>query len=445
MWPVVDASDTMPHMKASSPSSRRGPLRVRFPFFYGWVILPVASLAMFISGPGQTFSFSVFVDPIREEMGWSQTMIASLYTAGSLTASAGLLVVGRLLDRFGARVMLTAVGLAFGLGALWMSRVNSQLDLYLGFTLMRLLGQGSLTLISTTVVAIWFIRLRGRIMAINSLGAVISQAVFPLLILLLISHFDWRTTWVVLALIIWAMTVLPAIVLVRRSPESIGLLPDGEVGDVPTKATDGAPQRSGEINLSLRDAMRTRAFWLLLFAGSSQALISTALIFNNESLITSKGLDAGVAASIFTVMAPTALVGTFLAGFLLDKYPNRYVLAVAQVLLVAPMLWSFYMAEAWQALVYGGMLGLSGGFFITTTYVIWPNYYGRSELGSIRGVATTAMVAFAALGPMPFAFLFDRYESYTMAMWLFMILPVLCMFAALAAIPPARRGGSHTA
>ena len=408
--------------------------------------MPVASLAMFSSGPGQTFSFSVFVDPIREEMGWSQTMIASLYTAGSLTASAGLLVVGRLLDRFGARVMLTAVGLAFGLGALWMSRVNSLVDLYLGFTLMRLLGQGSLTLISTTVVAIWFIRLRGRIMAINSLGAVISQAVFPLLIILLISHLDWRTTWVVLALIIWTMTVLPAIVLVRRSPESIGVLPDGETRDVPVEATDSALQHPGEVNLSLKEAMKTRAFWLLLFASSSQALISTALVFNNESLITSKGLEAGVAASIFTVMAPAALVGTFLAGFLLDKYPNRYVLAMAQGLLVAPMLWSFLIAQTWQALIYGGMLGLSGGFFLTSAYVIWPNYYGRSEIGSIRGVATTAMVAFAALGPMPFALLFDRYESYTTAMWLFMILPVLCTFAALAAIPPAgRRGSSHPA
>ena len=416
MWPVVGASDTIPHMKASNPPSRRGPIPARFPFFYGWVILPVASLAMFISGPGQTYSFSVFVDPIREEMGWSQTMIASLYTAGSLTASAGLLVVGRLLDRFGARVVLTAVGLTFGLGALWMSRVNSQGDLYLGFTVMRLLGQGSLTLISTTVVAIWFIRLRGRVMAINSLGAVISQAVFPPLIFLLISHVGWRSTWVVLALFIWVMTVLPAIVLVRRSPESIGLLPDGEAGDVPAEAADGAPQHPGEVNLSLREAMMTRSFWLLLFAGSSQSLIGTALVFNNDSLITSKGLDAGVAASIFTAMAPTALAGTFLSGFLLDRYPNRYVLALAQGLLVVPMLWSFLIAQAWQALIYGGMLGLAGGFFITTTSVIWPNYYGRSEIGSIRGVATTAMVAFAALGPMPFAFLFDRYGSYATAM-----------------------------
>ncbi|MFC1935589.1 MFS transporter [Chloroflexota bacterium] len=240
LWSAL--SDTIPFMKASSPPSTRGPMRAHYPFFYGWVILSVASLAMFISGPGQTYSFSVFVNPIREEMGWSQTMIASLYTAGSLTASAGLLVVGRLLDRFGARVVLTAVGLAFGLGALWMSRINSQGDLYLGFTIMRLLGQGSLTLISTMVVAIWFIRLRGRVMAINSLGAVISQAVFPPLIFLLISHVDWRSTWIVLALLIWAMTVLPAIVLVRRSPESIGLLPDGEGVDVPAEATDGAPQ-----------------------------------------------------------------------------------------------------------------------------------------------------------------------------------------------------------
>ncbi len=101
----------------------------RLPFFYGWVILPTAALALFVSGPGQTFAVSMFVDPLIDEFGWSRTSVSGLYTAGSLSAAGAMLGVGWLLDRFGARVMLAGVGLLMGVATLWMSTVSSQLEL----------------------------------------------------------------------------------------------------------------------------------------------------------------------------------------------------------------------------------------------------------------------------------------------------------------------------
>ena len=413
----------------------------RIPFFYGWMILPVASLAMFISGPGQTFSFSVFVEPMRTELGLSQTAVAGLYTAGSLTAAASMVLVGRLLDWLGARAMLVGVGACFGLAALWMSTVDNKAELYIGCTLMRLLGQGALTLVPTTLVALWFIRMRGRVMAINSLGSAVGQAAFPPLIFLLINELGWRDAWVALTFMIWGAIILPSLLVIRRTPESIGLRPDGvQIGDGSRYASDSAsiPRES---NFSLKQALRTRAFWLLLIAGSSQSLIGTALVFNNESFITSRGLTTEVAASIFIAMAPMVLVGNFAAGFLSDRYPNRYLLAAAQLLIAVPMLWSFLITAPWRALVYGGMLGLGGGFSMTINAVIWPNYYGRGQIGSIRGMATSAMVGFAALGPLPFAFLFELSSDYLVPILVFMILPVISAAAALAAIPPTLRTG----
>lgn len=409
----------------------------RLPFYYGWIILPVASLSMFISGPGQTYSFSIFVDPIMEDTGWSRSTVSGLYTLGSLTASTAMIFVGKLLDRFGARIMLVLVGLLFGFAALWMSTVSSPIELYLGFMAMRLLGQGSLTLIPTTLIALWFIRQRGRVMAITSLGSVISHALFPPMIFLLITNFGWRSAWVVIAFMIWIVLLLPAFALVRRTPESVGLLPDGDSESFEVSAND--PNSSvSEVNFSLSEAVRTRSFWLLLFAGTSQSLISTALAFHHVSLITSKGLDASLAATIFTVMAPTALAGNFMAGYLLDKVPNRFVLASAQGIFILAMVWVLFITNAWQAIVYGSLIGLSGGFSMTTTSVIWPNYYGRSHLGSIRGLVTTIMVASAALGPWPFGVLFDLTNSYTTPILVFLGLPVACAVAAIAAVPPRR-------
>ncbi|MDP6501939.1 MAG: MFS transporter, partial [Dehalococcoidales bacterium] len=109
------------------------------PFFYGWIILAVSALALFISGPGQTYSVSIFVDPIISDMGWTRTMVSGMYSAGSLTAGVAMILVGRLLDRYGARTMLAVVGVLFGLAALWMSSVDQPWKLYVGFALMRTL------------------------------------------------------------------------------------------------------------------------------------------------------------------------------------------------------------------------------------------------------------------------------------------------------------------
>ena len=109
-------------MSATDPNPPRRLLPARLPFFYGWLILPAAGIALFASGPGQTYTISIFVEPIIEETGWSRTLVSSLYTAGSLTAALAMMGVGRLLDRFGARVMLIAVGVVFGACLFGMSK-----------------------------------------------------------------------------------------------------------------------------------------------------------------------------------------------------------------------------------------------------------------------------------------------------------------------------------
>jgi MFS family permease len=195
--------------------------------YYGWVIVGVGALAVFGSSPGQTYVASVFVDPITRDTGWSRTLISGVYTLGSLTAAPAMFAVGQLLDRFGARAALSLVIILFGAAALAMNWVTHPFHLYVGFTFLRLLGQGSMTVIPTAMVALWFIRLRGRALSLTALGAVAGQAVFPPLVYLLITRMGWRTAWLVLAFGIWVVLLPPVLLLVRRDPESVGLRPDG--------------------------------------------------------------------------------------------------------------------------------------------------------------------------------------------------------------------------
>ena len=427
-------------MKNPSPSNWGNPfnLPARVPFFYGWLILPVAALSLFISGPGQTYTVSVFVEPIMEETGWSRTLVSSLYTAGSLSAAVTMVLVGKLFDRYGARLMLTVVGLIFGFVAIFMSQVTNPFELYFGFAGIRTFGQGSLTLIPSALVSLWFIRRRGKATAIASLGSSASFATFPPLAHQLISKLGWRNAWIALGFLIWGLLLPPVIAIIRRSPESVGLLPDG---DSPSSSTHSHPKESAgfeleEINLTTKEALRTKPFWLLMFASSSQALISTALVFHQVSIFGTKGIEPGIAAIALTVMAVCSLIGTLIAGILSDKYPTRYILAGAQLVMIAAMLSTFAITRPWHGLLYNGILGIGGGLFMTTTSVIWPNYFGRRHLGSIRGLATTSMVGFAALGPMPFGLFFDRLGSYSLVIIWFLLLPVACAIAALLAYPP---------
>ncbi len=411
----------------------------RTPFFYGWIILTASALTRFISSPGQTFLISVFIDPIISELGWSRTLISSLYTAGSLTAGVAVIFVGRLLDRYGARIILLAVGILFGLAALWMSTVDHPVKLYIGFAALRTLGQGSLSLIPSTLIALWFVRLRGRAMAIGGIGEAIGMVTFPLMVYALISHIGWRNAWVVLALVIWVVMV-PIVLLVRRSPESVGLLPDGGPRRQPKGQASGTQASTArEVNFSLSEALHTRAFWLLLFACSAMPLISTGLSFHQISLLTSKGIQTGVATAVFAITGPSSLLGTFIAGFMADRFPNRYLLVVGQVLLGMAMLWIFLITSTWQAFTYGAILGLSQGFSMNVVAVIWPNYYGRQHLGSIRGVSMAATVAFAALGPLPFGVVYDITGDYSLAILVLLALPVASAVTALLALPPKKR------
>jgi cyanate permease len=194
-----------------------------------------------------------------------------------------------------------------------------------------------------------------------------------------------------------------------------------------------------EFNMSLGEAMKTKTFWFLLLAGSSQPLIGTALTFHQVSLLAGKGISPEIAASVFAIIAPFQIAGTFLSGFLSDRFSNRHLLAFGQILLAVMMLFTFLISSTWHAFVYGALAGLSAGSIMTALTVIWPNYYGRRHLGSIRGVAAASMASFAAVGPLPFGWIFDITGSYSMAILVFLTLPVLCAIMAVLAKPPQKR------
>jgi sugar phosphate permease len=316
-----------------------------------------------------------------------------------------------------------------------MSQVNGPIQLYFAFALLRTVGQGAMILIPTTILAIWFVQKRGRVMAIAALGLVASQAAFPPLNQTLINRYGWDTAWLVLGIGVLAILVVPSWLLIRRSPESMGLLPDGRIALTRNPASS---ERGNEPSWTLVEALKTKTLWFLVVANVSLPLSFNALIFHNESIISSRGLESDIAPFVLSAIAPMVLVGNIVSGYLSEKIPNRYLLAGSQAVIGFTMVWLFFMSQSWQAFVYGGLIGLAVGTSMTTNNVIWANYFGRAHLGSIRGVATTTMVTASALGPLPFGLLFDITNSFDAALLAFMIVPIASVTSAILAVPPKK-------
>ena len=182
-------------------------LRVNQRVFYGWVMLGVAALGMFASGPGQSHIFSVFILPIGQDLGISHTAVSSAYAMATLVAAFGLPWVGRLVDRHGVRPIMLSVAVLLGFAAMAFGAVTGMVTLALGFAALRFLGQGSMMLCSANLVAQWFNRKRGLALSLMGLGFSLTMAVHPPLAQWLSDELGWRAAWFWLGIMTWLLLV----------------------------------------------------------------------------------------------------------------------------------------------------------------------------------------------------------------------------------------------
>jgi MFS family permease len=405
---------------------------LRVPFYYGWLVLAVAAFGTFMTGPAQTYGVSVFVGPMLAELGWSQSVSAGAYSLASMIAGLSMIGVGRLFDRFPARWAIAVLVIAYGVACFGMAAVATPLALFLGFTALRFSGQASLGLACSVLAARWFVRRRGRAMSITVLGMALSNAVVPIALTALIADVGWRSAWQVIGVVMWAVLLLPVLVIVFDRPESVGLQPDGG----PAQAAGGPVQGVVEYTWTVGQAVRSRSFWLLVFASVIPGTVMTGLVFHQVSYLTARGLTTEAAASIFTVYAFTFAAMTFVVGFILERVPERFVMIGGLLLLPVSILILLGTDGVAGAVVYAALLGIVLGTNSTTSSVLWAAYYGRQHLGSIRGITQAGIVVAAATGPLMLSLPLDLSGSYTPGLWFMAALPVVGAMAAALAGPP---------
>ena len=416
------------------PSQLRDSLALRLNqhVFYGWVMLGVAALGMFASGPGQSHIFSVFILPIGQDLGLSHTSVSSAYALATLVAAFGLPWVGRLVDRHGVRPVLLSVAVLLGFAAMAFGTVTGMATLALGFAALRFLGQGSLMLCSANLVAQWFDRKRGFALSLMGLGFSLTMAAHPPLAQWLIDELGWRAAWFWLGIMTWLLLVPVVAILVENRPESLGLQPDGDDAD----GKQAARRQGADIGLSIGQAVRTPAFWVIALSLATFSMLVTGLFFHQVSIFHSAGLSPQMAAWVFPISAITMVLAMPVFGRLLDRMPTKPMFACAMLTMTAAMLALVLVHDAATAALYGIAFGINNAAVHTHMTYVWPRFFGRRHLGSIQGTAQTIAVVGASLGPLPLGAAFDLYGAYTGALLALAVLPVLCSIAILLMRPP---------
>ncbi len=382
----------------------------------------------------QSFTFGVFIKPMAESLGWTRAAMTGALTVRTLTASALGPVFGPLVDRRGPQPLMVAAAIAGGSACLLLSRIQVLWQFYIIFAFVGMSGGAGLGgLVAQATVAKWFIQRRGRATAFSTMGNTAAGAILAPVIGFLILNSDWRAAWLFMAGIFFFL-LLPASLLMVRQPEDLGLLPDGAKSQEEAQAAHR--RRTGhqsEYSWHLREALRTRALWLLSISLVVAGFSVASVVVHEFSYITDRDFSTGVAAAVLSTHAVVASMGRLVWGFLVERFHVRYCMAVLYlgsalgvgILLVAssiPMMFLF-------AVVYG----ISVGGHAVLSSVAWADYFGREFVGTIRGVLTPVTTGSVAVGPILVGLNYDitgdYFRAYVVLMALFLLGAVLVMFA----------------
>jgi MFS family permease len=403
--------------------------------YYGWIVLGVAALAMVGTLPGRTQGLGLVTESLMRDMGLTRVGFAQVNLMATLIGALFCAGVGRLVDRRGSRIVLTATALLLGSAVLAMSRATSVTALVVLITLSRGLGQSTLSIVSLAMVGKWFRRRLSLAMAVYAVAMSVGfMAAFPLVGALVLER-GWRAAWAAIGVALVAGLAPIAWGLDRSSPEAIGLRVDGEArGD----AAPGAGGADEALAFTLAEALRSPAFWVVACASSLYGLVASGIGLFNESILAERGFTPDVYHTALAVTAITGLAGNFAAGAFADRGSMRSVLVTALLLLTIALAALAHVSTLAHVMAQAVLMGLAGGFVMVVFFGFWARAYGRPHLGRIQGAAQAMTVVASAVGPLWVAWCVDVTGSY--AVGFYVLAATVLVVAGAATVVPLPQG-----
>ena len=387
-------------------------------FYYGWLVLGTAAFGAFIAtGVAQTVLGGV-QDLIARDMGWERTTIAFAATAATWTSGLTMPFVGKLVDRYGPRYMMLAAALMVSACFFALGGVSSVWQFYLAYIIARsFAGPNLQNVVPRTVAVNFFRRKRNLALGITALNRIGGESLNVLIITLVSSVFSWRVAYRTLGVVALPLSI-PLFLIMRKRPEDIGLLPDGDPdGDKVERnpGADGATMRwpPGEFDWRLREVVLVPSFWFIVWAEFLAVSTTAAVTFQLVPFLTDSGMSHSLAASALMLSILMGGLSVPVWGHLSDKFTIRRLTIAALIATSVPTVAfafidvpsvGFYVSLVW---------GIASGGIPVVGSMMVGHYFGRRSFGALTGLTGPFRTAAMGLGPALGALLVNATGEYT--------------------------------
>lgn len=399
--------------------------------FYGYIVV-AASFLIYMMVWGTYYTFGIFFKPLLAEFGWTRAMTSGAYSLSLILHGLLGIVAGKLTDRFGPRVVVTACGLLLGSGYLLMSQVSAIWQLYLFYGVIIGIGisGGFVPLVST--VARWFVKRRGTMTGIAVSGLGIGTLVMSPLVNWLISTYGWRNSYMIMGIISLVLIISVAQFL-RYGPGQMGQLPYGKNGLEEKRYS----QTTG---FSLQGAIHTRQFWMLgavwLCFGLSLGAIMVHIVPHAIAL----GISTAGAAVILAVIGGLNAGGRVVLGITSDRIGNKLALIIGFALMSVALFWLLAAKELWMLYLFAVLFGFGYGGIVALVSPMVAEQFGLRAHGVIMGVIVFGATLGSSAGPVVAGHIFDMTGSYNLAFLIYAVASVIGLMLILLLRPTRGEG-----
>ena len=401
--------------------------------FYGvWIVAGCFVLLFLFAGAG-FYSFSIFIEPLEAEFGWSRSAISLAMSIYMIVHGLAGPFVGHAVESYGPKKVMTLSALLSGVAFVLVSFTSSLWFFYVAYSLLSLATTGIGFIPASSVLARWFVKRRGTAIGFAMVGIAAGGFVMAPLVGLIIPAFGWRTAFVLLGLLVWLLGLPVTLFVMKGSPAEVGLLPDGDepgagAGPDPSP-TDADPVSTAEQQgWPFRAAVRTRAFFWIAVTFFVGPVAQMGMLQHQVPLLKDAGMSAAVAATALGLTAGLGGLGKLCSGWLADIMPFRYAIMICFGLQAVGVLVLYNAENVAMVWVYVVIFGSAMGGVIVLLPLAVGHFFGLAAFGVIMGTLSLLLALGNASGALISGVIYDYTGSYDDAMVLH-----LCLYAIATA------------
>jgi len=393
--------------------------------FYGWVIVATGFLILLVEW-GCQYSYGVFFTELCADLSWSRATVSGAYSLLFLWHGIIYFVAGSLNDRYGPRLMLTFSIIAMGGGYALMSSVNALWQLYIFYGIIIGTGVGFGFVPISSTVSRWFVKRRGTALGITAAGVGLGTLVMAPVTQLLITRFDWHTSYLILAGILLVVGI-PICRLMKLDPSEKGLLPYG-IEEIQDKSNQQNKDLSSTADFSLKQAMATKQFWLLSMMYSAYPFAVQMVMVHLKAYAVDFGVAEMTAATAIGLVGGAGTGGRIVMGSLSDRIGRKASFFISYLLLAVTMLWLMEVRQPWQFYLFSIAFGFGYGGCVPLFPAVVGDWFGQKSHGSILGAISISLGIGGSIGPLLAGYVYDTTGSYNIAI----IIGAVVLFSATA-------------